>query len=458
VKRIAAVVGGLLFALSAHAENLVSNPDFDQDLLGWSLGSVSGSISINRAEGLPDPPSLDLLGDAATGGIALSSCIALAAPANVDIAVYFEGETGSVSVGAIAYGDAACNIQLGTVDSDPTPAIGEWSVATFEGKPLPNGTQSVRVYLRVDPIDGAISHILFDHVRFALAGTLTQDGIPIQEGLSGTWYNRLDGGQGFEFDITDPPDPDGVSLFFGSWFTYDVTAGGPETQRWYSLQGSTDSGSSFLLGGIYRNVGGRFVAPPPTNAVAVGQVQVVFFSCTSAIFIYGITDGPGGDGRSGEIPIHRLLPNVECNEAGVDPAPAPTDFGFSGTWYNPSTGGQGLMIEVNPASGLVFLGWYTYALNGGADVTGQRWLSAQSAYDVGSRSMSLEIYVSTGGVFDANAGGVTTTRVGTATLTFTSCTTATFTYDLTQGELAGQFGSIELTRLGAPLRSCPFPQ
>jgi hypothetical protein len=451
------VVGGLVFALSAHADNLVSNPDFDQDLLGWSLGSVSGSISVDHDEGLPDPPSLILLGDVATGGIALSSCITIAAPGNVDMAAYFDGGTGSISAGAIAYGDAACNIQLGTIDSDPTPAIGEWSAVGFTDKPLLNGTQSVRVYVRVDAVDGAISAVLFDHVKFAPSGTLTQDGIPLQEGLSGTWYNRLDGGQGFEFDISDPPEPDGVSLFFGSWFTYGATAGGPETQRWYSLQGSTQSGSSFLVGGIFRNVGGRFVAPPPTNAVQVGQAEVIFFSCTSAIFIYGLNDAPSGDGATGEIPIHRLLPNVECSDNG-NPAPAASDFGFSGTWYNPSTGGQGLMLEVNPVNGVVFLGWYTYALNGGVDETSQRWLSAQSQYSVGARSMSLDIYVSTGGVFDAEAGGVTTTRVGTATLTFTSCTTATFSYDLTAGELAGQFGSIELVRLGAALRSCPLQE
>jgi hypothetical protein len=46
--------------------------------------------------------------------------------------------------------------------------------------------------------------------------------------------------------------------------------------------------------------------------------------------------------------------------------------------------------------------------------------------------------------------------VGTATLTFTSCTTATFDYDLTEGEFAGQFGTIDLTRLGAALESCVF--
>jgi hypothetical protein len=389
-----------------------------------------------------------------TGVIALSACISIEAPGNVDLQVYFNGVAGNVSAGAIAYGDAACNIQLGTLDSDPAAVTGAWQVTGLQDMALPTGTQSARVYLRVDPLDGSIGDVLFDHVRFAPSGTLTQDGIPIQEGLTGTWYNPLDGGQGFEFTVNDPPASDGVSLFFGAWFTYGDTAGGTDTQRWYSLQGSADPGATVMIVGIFQNVGGRFAAPPSTSAVQVGQAEIVYFSCTSALFLYSLQ--VNGSDQSGQIPIHGLLPNVECNDSGETGTPPASDFGLSGTWYDPSTGGQGLMVQVDPVNGQVFVGWYTYALDGGVDETSQRWLSAQAAYDVGSRSMDLSIYASTGGVFDSGVGGVTTTLVGTATLTFTSCTTATFDYDLTEGEFAGQFGTIDLTRLGAALESCVF--
>jgi hypothetical protein len=71
--------------------------------------------------------------------------------------------------------------------------------------------------------------------------------------------------------------------------------------------------------------------------------------------------------------------------------------------------------------------------------------------------MDLTVYASTGGTFDSDDTTVTTTPVGTATLTYASCSSATFTFTFTAGELMGQTGTIDLTRLGAPLTSCNLP-
>jgi hypothetical protein len=51
---------------------------------------------------------------------------------------------------------------------------------------------------------------------------------------------------------------------------------------------------------------------------------------------------------------------------------------------------------------------------------------------------------------------VTTSPVGTATITFLTCFDATLDYAFTDGELAGVSGSIDLTRLGTALTSCPL--
>jgi len=93
----------------------------------------------------------------------------------------------------------------------------------------------------------------------------------------------------------------------------------------------------------------------------------------------------------------------------------------------------------------------------GQGESGQRWFSAQAPYTVGSRTMELTVYSSTGGTFDSDDTTVATVAVGTATLTYTSCTAATFDYTFTAGEFAGQSGSIPLTRLGTPLSSCVDP-
>ena len=128
---------------------------------------------------------------------------------------------------------------------------------------------------------------------------------------------------------------------------------------------------------------------------------------------------------------------------------------MSGAWYDTAIGGQGFIINVNPVDAQVFLGWYSYALDGeDAGASGQRWFSAQSPYTVGSTTMELGIYASTGGSLDSGAVPATTSPVGTATLTFASCTAATLDYVFTAGEMSGESGTINLTRLGAPLASC----
>jgi hypothetical protein len=284
-----------------------------------------------------------------------------------------------------------------------------------------------------------------DHLVLDLAAGATNVN---QEGLSGTWYDPAMGGQGMEFTFSPDDSNPGAGTFFGAWYTYDA-AGEPDGgQRWYSLQSVLMGDAESLAFTIYQSTGGNFNAPPPTTALAVGSGMLTFDTCTTGSFAYSLDDG-----RSGTIPLQRLMPNVDCVETGVPSNPG-SDFGLGGTWYDAGIGGQGVMIEINPSDQQAFFGWYTYAIEGESDgAAGQRWFTAQSPYVVGARTMEMTLYVSTGGAFDA-PGGVTTTPVGSATLSFTSCTNAVLEYAFTDGELAGRSGSIPLTRLGAAPASC----
>ena len=51
---------------------------------------------------------------------------------------------------------------------------------------------------------------------------------------------------------------------------------------------------------------------------------------------------------------------------GTDYGAAATnaDFGFSGNWYDPATSGQGVTVDVDPGSRVLFLAWYNYPPNG----------------------------------------------------------------------------------------------
>jgi len=277
-----------------------------------------------------------------------------------------------------------------------------------------------------------------------------------QQGLTGSWYNPATDGQGIELEFFADAVAPGTAYLQGAWFTYDVTAGGADHQRWYTFSGNAKTAASEKAGGgaavpvtIYQNTGGTFGAPPITSAVAVGTGTLTINDCTSGSFSYNFTDGSG---RSGSTPLTRLTQNVACVTSGVSTPNA--DFGLTGNWYDPATSGQGFVIEVNPTSHAMFFTWYTYAANGqGSGASGQRWYTGQGTFTAGMRSISGKLYESTGGVFNQGAAPPAV-EVGTATVTFASCSAATLSYSFTSGSNAGHSGAIALSRVGPTPAGC----
>jgi hypothetical protein len=130
----------------------------------------------------------------------------------------------------------------------------------------------------------------------------------------------------------------------------------------------------------------------------------------------------------------------------LEPEATGQDFvlnvGLSGAWYNPQTPGQGLLIEVIPETGELFVGWFTFNDQPGLALGAEehRWLTAQGPYS-GSRA-ELVLYNTTGGVFNSDTLP-TTEAVGEALLSFTDCGNARLTFDLD----GGLNGTIPLVRL-----------
>ncbi len=273
-----------------------------------------------------------------------------------------------------------------------------------------------------------------------------------QHGLTGSWYEPATGGQGFEVEVFPDLSAPGTGLVQVSWFTYDTVVGGAQRQRWYTLSGAVATGQPDAALTIYRNIGGNFNALPITTAQPVGTATLSFDTCSSGQLSYSFTDGTG---RTGTIPLTRLTQNVTCSTSSARPANA--DFALSGNWYDPATSGQGLTVDVNPNSSLVFSAWYTYAPNGaGAGAGGQRWYTAQSAtFSPGSRSIAVTVYETTGGLFDApTVPAPATVPVGSGTIAFQSCSDATFNFAFTGGSSNGASGTIALKRVGPVPKSC----
>jgi len=266
-----------------------------------------------------------------------------------------------------------------------------------------------------------------------------------QHGLTGSWYDPRTSGQGFMVEVLPDLSSPGTGLVLVSWFTYDTVAGGAERQRWYTAQGAVVTGQPTAALTIYQNTGGNFNAPPVTNAQAVGSATLSFDTCSSGQLTYVFTDGTG---RAGTIPLTRLTQNVTCSSTSARPTIA--DFELSGNWFDTATSGQGLTVEINPISRVIFFAWMTYAPNGaGAGTAGQRWYTGQGTFRAASL-IGFQLYETTGGLFDSSMASPTTLAVGSGIFTLQGCW-GDLVFTFTGGSNAGASGTIHLVKMSAEL-------
>ena len=129
--------------------------------------------------------------------------------------------------------------------------------------------------------------------------------------------------------------------------------------------------------------------------------------------------------------------------------------GLTGTWYNPSTSGQGLVIEVYPdkAGGLagLFGGSFTFDSLGNPQ---WRTLQGQLASADGA-TYTLDIYTNTGGNFNA-LPKATAVADGTATLTFFDCGHAALAYQFADGT-SGTIDEVNLVGSTGCSNQVPLP-
>ena len=140
-----------------------------------------------------------------------------------------------------------------------------------------------------------------------------------------------------------------------------------------------------------------------------------------------------------------------CNTVDEILADAPLmqiNAGLNDAWFNPVTDGQGFFVTVFPASGVVFLSWFTYDTElPSEDATanlgdpGHRWLTAQGSY-AGNQAV-LDVTITSGGIFDS-AAEISRVEDGTIILTFDDCTAGTVEYDIPS---INQQGTVPIQRV-----------
>jgi arylsulfatase A-like enzyme len=159
--------------------------------------------------------------------------------------------------------------------------------------------------------------------------------------MSGAWFDPTHDGEGFLVEVLD----DEWAVVY--WFTYDEAG----AQRWFIGTGDVQDNAVVvdeLLAGSGARFGENFDAED-VNLSPVGNLSLSWLDCEQAVADYTI------DGVTGNQSLARLtsLDGLDCLAA--DPAGSP----HSGSWYDLTHEGEGLVIEVLP-DGRVLLFWFSY--------------------------------------------------------------------------------------------------
>ena len=138
--------------------------------------------------------------------------------------------------------------------------------------------------------------------------------------------------------------------------------------------------------------------------------------------------------------------NTNVEESPINVTQASSGFqinaGLSDAWYDPATDGQGFFIIVLPVLQKVFLSWFTYDVERPPqDVAamlgdpGHRWLTAFG--DISGDTATLDVDVSSGGVFLSGQPVPTHQPDGTITVQFSDCMHGEVIYDISSVGLSG---------------------
>ena len=294
-----------------------------------------------------------------------------------------------------------------------------------------------------------------------------------QTGLSGAWYTPQISGQGFFLEYFPQN-----KLLFAPWFTFsvlDVASSGATMDadsvadlRWYSLSGIVEPGAKVAQLEIRRNDAGAFNSAPITASTVVGTATLRAQDCNRATLEFEFISSEA-QGKYGVLPLDRLTGGTApCQLSGGQTQPGrdarPARGGFdgrqSGSWYQPQTAGQGLMMTVQPATasapGFFFGGWFTYDAGAPNDPTSQHWLTLSGEIPVNAQSgvVPVTIYRTLGGQL-ASVPTQNNAILGRGTVTFSGCASAVLRYQFDDALIVGAFrarsGEINLQRLGA----CP---
>ena len=254
--------------------------------------------------------------------------------------------------------------------------------------------------------------------------------VPRLGAVTGSWYDPVTSGQGFVLHAVD--DSRTVFSFFGFeddssplWLT-GVSEDPLETAHSTEFTMYINSGGDF--GSFY---------PDQISEEEWGTMKITFDTCSKAVAELA--------GLSGQQTLNLVrLARLEGMECDQKVPPKPASAGITGSWFDPATSGQGLVLHSINDEQLV-VSFYGYK-----DNSERLWLiGAYSGQVQMGESLVIDMVFTAGGSFGGfNTEDITEHTWGTLSIEFENCNNATATLDGIDGrqtmnitKLAGLQGS-----------------
>jgi len=124
------------------------------------------------------------------------------------------------------------------------------------------------------------------------------------------------------------------------------------------------------------------------------------------------------------------------------PAPFRINKALAGGWFNSEVSGQGFLLDVYENINFMFLAWFTFdatrpdpGVPSTVGEAGQRWLTAQGAYE--GDSATLDLFNAQGMIFNSPTPAVNNVPDGSLDIEFANCTEGTIRYDIPSSGLSG---------------------
>jgi ELWxxDGT repeat protein len=258
--------------------------------------------------------------------------------------------------------------------------------------------------------------------------------LPWMGAVTGSWYDPSTSGQGFVLHAID--DNRTVISFYG--FEHDGTP------LWLTGLGkdTLEAGRSNEIT-MYISSGGKFGAfePGQIDNLPWGTLNITFNTCRKATAVL--------DGQSGKQTMDmNLLAGMDGLECYAKTPPLPKTAGVTGSWYDPATSGQGIVLHSISDNGIV-ISFYGYKNN-----SERLWLIGLYDGEVAiGKPLVLDMIVTSGGNFGTFIpGDITRTNWGTLTIQFDDCNNAIANLDGIDGQQT--MNMVKLARLQGSELGC----